>query len=49
MEPLPRAVVRGEVPLGCVALKLFPVDLSGIGTIERIVSFISEGVMMVDL
>ena len=32
--------------LGVVVLKLFTIDLSNTGTIERIVSFISVGVLL---
>lgn len=38
--------IVGAVILGAVVLKLFFVDLSGKGTIERIVSFVGVGVLM---
>ncbi|MBU0728949.1 MAG: DUF2339 domain-containing protein, partial [Proteobacteria bacterium] len=38
--------MTGSVLLGMVVLKLFIVDLSGIGTIARIVSFLVVGVLM---
>jgi uncharacterized membrane protein len=38
--------VTGAALMGVVVAKLFIVDLSGIGTIERIVSFIGAGVLM---
>jgi uncharacterized membrane protein len=38
--------VTGAALMGVVVLKLFLVDLSGIGTVERIVSFIGVGLLM---
>jgi len=38
--------IVGAVILGAVVLKLFIIDLSGKGTIERIVSFVGVGVLM---
>jgi uncharacterized membrane protein len=38
--------VVGAALMGIVVAKLFVVDLSGIGTVERIVSFIGAGVLM---
>jgi uncharacterized membrane protein len=38
--------VVGAVLMGVVVAKLFLVDLSGVGTVERIVSFIGVGVLM---
>ena len=38
--------IVGAVILGGVVLKLFIIDLSGKGTIERIVSFVGVGVLM---
>ena len=38
--------VTGAALMGVVVAKLFVVDLSGIGTVERIVSFIGAGVLM---
>jgi uncharacterized membrane protein len=38
--------VVGAALMGVVVGKLFMVDLSGIGTVERIVSFIGAGVLM---
>jgi uncharacterized membrane protein len=38
--------ITGAALMGVVVAKLFVVDLSGIGTIERIVSFIGAGVLM---
>lgn len=38
--------VLGAALMGVVVLKLFLVDLSGIGTVERIVSFIGVGLLM---
>jgi uncharacterized membrane protein len=38
--------VIGAALMGIVVLKLFVVDLSGIGTVERIVSFIGVGLLM---
>jgi uncharacterized membrane protein len=38
--------VIGAALMGVVVLKLFVVDLSGIGTVERIVSFIGVGLLM---
>lgn len=40
------AWLAGVGLLGFVVIKLFVVDLSGIGTVERIVSFISVGLLM---
>jgi len=36
----------GVVLMGAVVLKLFLVDLSGVGTVERIVSFIGVGLLL---
>jgi uncharacterized membrane protein len=38
--------IAGAALMGVVVLKLFLVDLSGIGTVERIVSFIGVGLLM---
>jgi uncharacterized membrane protein len=38
--------IVGAVLMGVVVVKLFLVDLSGIGTVERIVSFIGVGLLM---
>lgn len=38
--------ITGAALMGVVVAKLFLVDLSGIGTVERIVSFIGAGVLM---
>lgn len=38
--------IAGAALMGVVVAKLFLVDLSGIGTVERIVSFIGAGVLM---
>jgi uncharacterized membrane protein len=38
--------LTGAVLMGAVVVKLFIVDLSGVGTVERIVSFIGVGVLM---
>jgi uncharacterized membrane protein len=38
--------VVGAALMGIVVAKLFLVDLSGIGTVERIVSFIGVGLLM---
>ena len=38
--------IVGAVLMGAVVLKLFVVDLSGVGTVERIVSFIGVGLLM---
>ena len=38
--------VSGAALMGVVVMKLFLVDLSGIGTVERIVSFIGVGLLM---
>jgi uncharacterized membrane protein len=38
--------VAGAALMGIVVAKLFVVDLSGIGTVERIVSFIGAGLLM---
>ena len=38
--------VVGAALMGAVVAKLFLVDLSGIGTVERIVSFIGVGLLM---
>ncbi|MGK5078431.1 DUF2339 domain-containing protein [Janthinobacterium sp. HLX7-2] len=38
---------RGAVLLGLVVLKLFAIDLSNVGGIERIVSFVGVGLLMV--
>ena len=39
----------GALLLGCVVLKLFTVDLSGIGTLSRIISFMGVGVLCLAL
>jgi uncharacterized membrane protein len=36
----------GAALMGVVVVKLFLVDLSNVGTVERIVSFIGVGVLM---
>ena len=36
----------GVALMGAVVLKLFVVDLSGVGTVERIVSFIGVGLLL---
>jgi uncharacterized membrane protein len=41
-----RVWLAGALLLGVVVLKLFFVDLSSIGTLERIVSFLGVGVLM---
>ena len=41
-----RVWLAGAVLLGVVVLKLFFVDLSSIGTLERIVSFLGVGLLM---
>ena len=41
-----RTMLTGAALLVVVVIKLFLVDLSGIGTIERIVSFIGVGLLM---
>jgi uncharacterized membrane protein len=41
--------IAGATLLAIVVVKLFLVDLSSIGTIERIVSFVSVGVLMLVL
>ena len=38
--------IIGAVILGAVVLKLFVVDLAGKGTVERIISFVGVGVLM---
>jgi uncharacterized membrane protein len=38
--------ICGAALMGAVVVKLFVVDLSGIGTLERIVSFLGVGVLM---
>ena len=38
--------IAGAVLLGLVVLKLFVIDLSSIGAIERIVSFIGVGLLL---
>jgi uncharacterized membrane protein len=38
--------LAGAALMGVVVVKLFLVDLSGIGTVERIVSFIGVGLLM---
>jgi uncharacterized membrane protein len=38
--------VIGAGLMGVVVAKLFLIDLSGIGTVERIVSFIGVGLLM---
>jgi uncharacterized membrane protein len=38
--------IAGAALMGVVVVKLFIVDLSGIGTVERIVSFIVVGLLM---
>jgi uncharacterized membrane protein len=38
--------LAGSALMGVVVVKLFLVDLSGIGTVERIVSFIGVGLLM---
>jgi len=38
--------ICGAALMGLVVAKLFVVDLSGIGTLERIVSFVSVGLLM---
>jgi uncharacterized membrane protein len=38
--------IAGAVMMGAVVAKLFLVDLSGVGTVERIVSFIGVGLLM---
>ena len=38
--------IAGAALMGVVVAKLFLVDLSGVGTVERIVSFIGVGVLM---
>ena len=40
------AWICGAALMGIVVAKLFVVDLSGIGTLERIVSFVGVGVLM---
>jgi uncharacterized membrane protein len=38
--------ICGAALMGLVVAKLFVVDLSGIGTLERIVSFVGVGLLM---
>jgi uncharacterized membrane protein len=38
--------IAGAVLMGVVVVKLFLIDLSGVGTVERIVSFIGVGLLM---
>ena len=38
--------IVGAALMGVVVVKLFLVDLSNVGTVERIVSFIAVGVLM---
>jgi len=38
--------ICGAALMGIVVAKLFVVDLSGIGTLERIVSFVGVGLLM---
>jgi uncharacterized membrane protein len=38
--------IVGAVLMGLVVVKLFVIDLSGVGTVERIVSFIGVGLLM---
>ena len=38
--------LAGAALMGVVVVKLFLIDLSGIGTVERIVSFIGVGLLM---
>jgi uncharacterized membrane protein len=38
--------IVGAVLMGVVVAKLFLIDLSGVGTVERIVSFIVVGLLM---
>jgi uncharacterized membrane protein len=40
------AWIGGAALMAVVVAKLFLVDLSGVGTVERIVSFIGVGVLM---
>jgi uncharacterized membrane protein len=40
------AWIAGAALMGMVVVKLFLVDLSGVGTVERIVSFIGVGLLM---
>jgi len=42
-------IVLGAILLGVVVIKLFLIDLSTIGTVERIVSFIVVGLLMLVL
>ena len=46
MEKDPRSAERIRDELGAVVVKLLLVDLSGTGTVTRIVSFIGVGVLM---
>ncbi len=38
--------IAGAVLMATVVVKLFVIDLSSIGTVERIVSFIAVGILM---
>jgi uncharacterized membrane protein len=38
--------ISGAAVMGVVVLKLFTVDLSGVGTVSRIVSFVAVGVLL---
>ena len=39
--------ISGSVLLGAVVIKLFLVDLAATGTVERILSFLSVGVLLI--
>ena len=41
--------LTGALLLGVVVIKLFLIDLSSIGTVERIVSFVGVGLLMLVL